>query len=749
MRKGIRLQLVSITLVMTILSCNVLDRAAEAIIDEGSVSETTDIPEDQTEEQPDSEAPDIDVDVDDVERLAQFSLYQQVDVRLPDMYTGYDLPLEEDDITNLGSYELSSSQLALLQQNGFVVAQPVPGQYQEFYQLYESTRYRNLPVFITTDSVLHIYHLLFDKLLRDLETRKFIPLLEALTQGMIEQCEAHLAGLQGTDLQIQAERNLAVFAVAARLLEMDYSPPDSIQALVNAEYDLIMAHEGAEISPVWDREDLPFNEKLIEDYTQYIPRGHYTRSEELEKYFRTMMYFGRMTYRLKDTFETQRALLISRAMSEGSVEGTQLSQLWQDIYEPTVFLVGKADDLSYFEYADLSDDIFGSDSALTAYADDGLMAAFMEASEILPPPQINSMWVWIWEDEEQATKGFRFMGQRFTIDAYVFEQMIWREVGTIDNPRGLPTALDFFAAQGSDEALSILESMGETEYLNFDTQMEEVQGQLDVLDIDTWTENIYWSWLYSLKPVFAEKGDQYPEFMRTQAWLRKDLQTALGSYTELKHDTILYAKQVMAEMGGGAPEEQPRGYVEPNPEAYARLSALAEMTRSGLQERGLLDEMMMSNLGNLIDMLNFLKDVSEKELFQEALTQAEYDRIHFFGGELEFLTYAAADCESEDALMGSCRDLEDQKAALVADIATGLSDMGEGLYVLEEAIGEPAPIYVVIPDEPFRIGTGAVFSYYEFVNPAEERMTDEEWQELVEQGNQGPQPTWTELFIAQ
>ena len=66
----------------------------------------------------------------------------------------------------------------------------------------------------------------------------------------------------------------------------------------------------------------------------------------------------------------------------------------------------------------------------------------------------------------------------------------------------------------------------------------------------------------------------------------------------------------------------------------------------------------------------------------------------------------------------------------------------------EEAIGEPAPIYVVIPDEPFRLATGAVFSYYEFVNPSEERMTDEEWQELVEQGSQGPQPTWTELFIA-
>ncbi len=44
------------------------------------------------------------------------------------------------------------------------------------------------------------------------------------------------------------------------------------------------------------------------------------------------------------------------------------------------------------------------------------------------------MWVWIWEDQEQVTKGFRFMGQRFTLDAYVFGQVIWRKVGTTEQP---------------------------------------------------------------------------------------------------------------------------------------------------------------------------------------------------------------------------------------------------------------------------------------------------------------------------
>lgn len=740
-----RIRLVSLGLVFSILACSLIE-SSPFVESEPSQPQETEISSGDADTE---SLPDVEVDTEGVQRLAQFGTFQPDEIRLPETFTGYSLPLERGNLTNLDGAELSEAQIALLEEYGFVVAEPEPGQYQEFYQLYESMRYRDIPMFITTDSVLHVYHLLFDKLLRDLETRKFIPVLEDLTMGMIEGCEAQLQEVQGTDLQFAAERNLAVFAVAARLLDMDYEAPESVQALVQAEYDLIMAHEGAEVSPIWDRDDLEPTEKLIEDYTQYIPRGHYTRSEALERYFRTMMYMGRMTYRLRDPVETQRALLLTRIMtSNTSPSGAGIADLWQSIYEPTVFLVGKADDLSYFEYADLSDRVFGAGAPISSFGDPRLLDAFMEASEELPPPQINSMWVWIWEDEDQATKGFRFMGQRFTIDAYVFEQMIWREVGTLDNPRGLPKALDFFAAQGSDEALALLEEMGENEYENFDSQMSEIRGQLAALDEDTWTENVYWSWLYALKPVFAEKGEQFPEFMRTQAWLRKDLQTALGSYTELKHDTILYAKQVMAEMGGGAPPEIPRGYVEPNPEAYARLAALAEMTRTGLEERGLLDELMATYLLNLEELLDFLKTVSEKELFQEPLTEAEYTRINYYGGELEFLTYAAADCESEDEGTGACRDLEDQKAALVADIATGLSDQGQGLYVLEEAIGEPAPIYVVPPDEPRRITVGAVFTYYEFVNPADERMTDEDWQALVEAGSQGPQPAWTEIFTA-
>ncbi len=675
-----------------------------------------------------------------------FASYHEIAAKLPQTFGGggYTLPIDLNQVGNLAAMDMTDAQRTLLAQNGFAVAAPVAGQFREFYQIYEQWRYSDTPVFITTDSVFHIYHLLFDKMLRDLETDHFIVDLKSLTSALLTASSQQYQALLGTTLEEPARRNVAYFAVASQLLGLPDPVPAEVTDLVNAELALIIAAGGFSVSPIWDRPDLPDDQKLMEDYSQYVPRGHYTRSEDLKMYFKAMMWYGRLTFRLNDDFETRRALLVTQSVrSAATSDGTPALSLWENIYEPTVFIVGKADDLGYLEYGALSDKIFGKDPGLAKFADASLFAQFKQATETLPPPQVNSMWVWIWQDQATVTKGFRFMGQRFTLDAYVFGQVIWRKVGTLENPRGLPKALDFFAAMGSNEAYSILDDMGDTHFANFDTQMTKVKTEISALGNDSWTQNLYWAWLYSFQPLIAPKGSAYPPFMQTEAWTRKDLQTALGSWTELKHDTILYAKQVMAEMGGGGENvAPPHGYVEPNPEAYARLLALAQMTYDGLDARSLLSDLTRSNLENLISELTFLKNISERELAGEAITDDEYWHIQYWGGILEQFTLAAADTTD-----GMSRDLSDQKAALVADVATGLDPNGS-LAALEEGVGQPTMIYVVLPDSPWRVAAGAVYSYYEFTVPPSGRMTDEAWQALVETGKNPPQPDWTQMFIA-
>jgi len=545
--------------------------------------------------------------------------------------------------------------------------------------------------------------------------------------------------------------------VAAALIDPAKPTPPEVADLVQAELALIEAHEGMSGSPIFSVDcpatcdpcdtnpppecrDQPC---LCEDYSQYVPRGHYTRSEQLQRYFRTMMWYGRINMRLQKPEETRMALLITYILRNTSVGGQPAADVWARVYDPTVFIVGKSDDLGFHEYGVLWDSIYGPNAPVDDLADDAKLEAFIQAARQLPPPQINSMWVYIWEDEEQVTQGFRFMGQRFVLDAYIFEQLVWREVGVIGNERWLPKGLDVMAALGSEEAYAILDEMGETAYARYPEQMAKVRTEISGLQMDSWTQNLYWNWLYAFQPLLAPKGDQYPAFMQTQAWTRKDIHTALGSWTELKHDTILYAKQVMAELGGGPPPEPPHGWVEPNPEAYARLLALARMTRDGLQSRGLLTVNTATNLDRLDSLLSFLLDVSQRELAGETLTTADYERIKFYGGELEAITLAAADPEE-----GEGRPFfdEDDQAALVADVATDPNGQA-----LEEAIGRVFEIYVVVPDGlgGIHLARGGVYSYYEFPWPMSDRLTDESWRAMLEAGNVPDRPAWTESFISE
>jgi hypothetical protein len=674
---------------------------------------------------------------------AGFSKYQEQSVSLPAKFSGdYTLPLDLTQIPNLGDFSLSSGQQTALKNNGFVVVPPSndPNKiYTEFYQAYESVRYEETPVFVTTDSIYHVYHLVFDKMLRDLERDSFIPAIKELTTTMVAATTTQYQSLKGTSLEDAALRNVAFFTIAASLLNTGDAVLPEAKPYVDAELALIDAHAGTDVSPLWKTDGQASDEQLIEDYSQYIPRGHYTLSPELEAYFKAMMWYGRLTYRLKDPFETQRALLLTQAVRTAtSSKGNSALTLWHEIYDPTVFIVGKADDLGIDEYGKISDAVFGANPDIKTFGDDSKVQSFIDTARKLPAPQVNSMWVWIWQDRNDVTQGFRFMGQRFTLDEYVFGQVMWRFVGTDTKPRDLPKALDFFAATGSDQALKLLDQMGENKYANYDTQMTKVKGEVSKLGLDSWTQNLYWSWLYALQPITAVKGLEYPLFMQTDAWKNKDLQTALGSWTELKHDTILYSKQVMAEMGGGGADTPPKGYVEPNPEAYARMLALAQMTESGLAARNILGDTTKGNLDNLIDELTFLTDISQKELNHGTISSDDYWKIQYYGGWLEALTIASADTQSADQERSY---LDDQKSAVVADVATGVG------RVLEEGDGYPTLIYVVTPDQPYRVAIGAVYTYYEFTVTPDKRLTDDDWRNLLVTSDAPAQPDWTSNFI--
>lgn len=610
-----------------------------------------------------------------------------------------------------------------------------PSTDDQIYDVYKNLKDAGMPAFVTTDTALHTYHILFDYILRMLEVGHFSPDIIELSHLMFDESVTQMSSSTGL-IQAAALKDAAFFAVALTLLGETPDVPAQAKDMVQGELSQINAHQGLADSPIFGYQ---------EDYSQYVPRGHYTRNDTLKKYFMAMMWYGRMSFHLKikddpdrSKEQTRMAILVTLALKSRAFD------LWKGIYEPTVFFVGETDDLNIYDYNQLLLDVYGDKVQLSDLADDVKLQDFMDKALKLKEPKILSTDL-LDTDYDQTgmdyTKGLRFMGQRFIPDSYMFQELVYDKVGTLQDPRLFPMGLDVMAVLGSARAYDILDKVyDETHYANYNKQFNSLKQQFAALKEDTWTENLYWCWLYCLMALLNEKGDGYPTFMKKQAWTDKELNSALGSWTELRHDTILYAKQSYTMRASAVmPQGNAQGYVEPNPELYGRLASLTAMTIDGLKSRSLLDDTFADRLSTLKGLLISLKSISEKELVGTALSDDDYSLIRNYGSSLEnILTFPP---DVKDAITNDT----DNKMAVVADVHTDVNTE----KVLEEGVGSPYHIYVIVQiDGKPVITEGAAFSYYEFKQAMSDRLTDEAWQDMLKNGSEPAAPEWTKSFLS-
>ncbi|MDR0424366.1 MAG: DUF3160 domain-containing protein [Clostridiales Family XIII bacterium] len=666
------------------------------------------------------------------------------------------LPGERDWNTMFGYWhshnELSDAAIGLIEQNGFAVSDRYS--YEEFFQIYEANRYEYVPNFITADSATHTFHLMFDYVLKDLEQNRLHGILTQLSDRMADASYAQYRELNGTPFEAAALRNTAFFSVGSRLLGGNFAVPAEAADAVERELALIEAHAGIEASPVINLgSDIESPDAYMADYTQYITRSHYNQTEQLAGYFKAMMWYGQMTFRSNSGDEVRSALLQTSALA-----GSELAALWANIFEPTNFFVGDCDDITYRQYTEALKGLYGEGMGLSEIRDESKFEDALALVRQIEPPLINSVPIYETQDRDSAITGYRFMGQRFTADAYIFQNLISRAV----EGRMLPNSLDIPAAFGSEAALGLLADDAAA-YADYPRQMEKLREETRAIPQSLWTSNLYWSWLYMLLPYTDEAaGEGYPMFMRNPAWALKELNSFQGSWTELKHDTLLYAKAAMAEMGDGGDTPEPpddRGYVEPNPVVFGRLAALVQQTMTGLKDRDMLTAEAGEALGVLHGLSSRLAGIAEKELADMPLSDSDYEFIRTYGGELEHIWDTAKQYElSQTVDMFSGEKLSDDMYVLhtirgeylrehpcgvIADVATDPNG-----WALEEATGFAKTIFVVFPrDGELVLGSGSVFSQYEFTVPINERITDEQWHERMN-GNDLPElAEWKRSFM--
>ena len=616
--------------------------------------------------------------------------------------------------------EFTGTEYDLLSKNGFVV---LPTDQNQLFHIYENNDYLGIPSFMTVDAVLQLYNLYFDMSLREIETNFLSKKLEILLDELIKELVAIQKNSQNKNIQSAIDFDLAYLAVGQHFIK-------GKQVEIYGRHKTLALQEIAACEEHSGFANSTLLNKMI-DYSLFIPRGHYTRNETLKKYFLSMSWIGIAGIDLEKEIKILAGILLAHVLYTKSVNGQLLIDLWKEIYEPTVFYVGLSDDIGPAEMKKAMNVIYADLKDVDQYDN---RQKLLEIPTKLTGPQIAGHGSW-----GTQKKQFRLMGQRFIPDSYVFDKLT-------SDKRRMPNSLDIMAAMGNEKAYKLMMTKLRDSWKSmpdYPKIVNEFKAEYSKRTEKEWKQNLYYNWLYNLRALFdARDNSNLPFFMTTEGWEVKTLNTSLASWSELRHNTILYSKQsIVAECGGGSDDgtdvwvpEPPKGYVEPNIEFYKRMIDLMNYTSGGLAERKMLNRTLEYTSKSFVDMLTFLKNVSEKEINKEALTLKEYEQIQKLGSLLDNLTLSVLTDEYApwDQVEGP-----DKNMPVIADVHT--SDA----RVLEVGVGKAHEIYVVVEIEgKLKLTRGAIFSFYEFSWPSSNRLTDESWQDMLEHGAEPEQPEW-------
>jgi hypothetical protein len=598
----------------------------------------------------------------------------------------YDDPL--GDVANLWMYSYSASQKTKMQQNQLLF---LDAKFDQIYKLYDSERYScgqvdpnrpARPYLVTSDAVLETFYAAFAALYDAMEHSELARTLKEFSRRGMEFAKEKNAP---KDVIALFETGLALLDPAAKL---------TISSNAKIETDRVETASGSYSSL--------FGEAL--NYNDFFIRGKYERDTAMQGYFRSIRWYQAFSLNLDSLKDRENAAEIIAVANSPKVR-----PLLQKIYDIYRDMVGES---RYYNPLNLK-------------------GASLDGNR----PMIRSELPWI-----EGVHYFRLLPSIYTLDAHIFDELVQHS----DRPntvggRLLPKGLDVMAGLGSDEAFKILiNELHEGQHANYEKKLTNVRDKIRQFPLSAWNANLYQDWLYALQALVKEPDGESPSFAKTSAWKRKQLNAALGSWVNLRYETIAVVEQISAECGEGGYEQlnigKPKGYVEPNPEFFHRLDEGFAKINAQL-ERAIADSALkiaaLAKVSEYREHIQSLEMMAKKELTGEELTDEEYNEILEIGGVIEHFIL----------IMGSLNGNEDEHAVKNPDPIMKIVDVqkdpfGNRLY---EALGYADEINVAVPFYGRRqIVKGPVYSYYEFIS--NENLDSKKWRKMSNQTH----PSWIE-----
>jgi hypothetical protein len=650
----------------------------------------------------------------------------------------------------LYDFRMNAGELAYFKTNGFVVSERMgaASPVEMFYRIYQ----RDLPVYVSADAVLQAWHHSYDAMLEQLETVYLAPALNQILAGMADQIPAGqrqygdgpLAdSVKDADYFLAVARSLLAGGPVKTKLDQDERVAKTLRACDSLQLMLF---------PLFGRERRT-------DFSQFKPRGHYEKSPQLRQYFRAMMWCGRIDLRVagypgnSSTRELGAALVLHDLLNRADK-----FEAWQQFDRVIQTFVGETDSMTFAQFGDVL-----SKSKIKSPADVNNLAALTALQEDILACKAGLQQITgdVYMSRETLPRSFTVLGQKLVLDSWVTSKNVYDEITWNGRKvmRRIPSCLDVaFATLGNNqivpELTARINNTGGRDFrdgLPYQHNLAATRQVIDRLAPSAWQQNLYMHWLGSLRELSTPTTDpKYPESMRTRAWAMKSLNTQLASWTQLRHDTILYAKQSYSKDVCF----YPAGYVEPVPAFWARLQKMAVHGAQLLEktlypkEQEYLHKTQTGFLRNFAAKMDTLKGIAEKELAQKDLSKEETQFLESLiqlnrgcGGPPEYSGWYPG-------LFYGRREDSNKWDALVADVHTDPPSAGDPGCVLHQGVGNVDLLIVAIANGKDRmVYAGPVMSHFEFEMPGVTRKSDSEWRKDLKAGKTPPRPEWTRSYL--
>ena len=478
----------------------------------------------------------------------------------------------------------SVAELRLLK-NGFMVT------HRTFHQVFEPYINTDTPVFITTDTVLNAFHVLWRESLYRVESLNIDRLTLTLKwiwsqiepdedphrspesdnssvtprHKTVETTDARLR--QFLDMR-QAARQRARLTIAVALYLMDNTAlqlSGQLKKKVEIETERILRAEGDEV-PVWSKRNaLP---RSTFDYTSYQPPGFYKLSDNLSRYYKAVKWLQNVPFRVAEDDELLAILILGQTLNVANqmIDGSRLdARTFFSCYRE---LAGWENRWDLLVAAQIVRDRPGNLDTVRRY-----LATVPSAAADETPP---------YQPVQPSRKGSKWSDQtRFHVLAppVAPDPLLFQTTGAIDESKHWPSGLEIMAVLGSQLAEQrLLALLPENQKDSLLQALKEAAPWFK-------GKTLYHQYLYCLAALLDEPEPDVPFFMVSDPWLYKNINTALAGWTQFRGHWSISSQQD-APLAVAADVIRPQGLVEPAPEFYARFDELVVRSMSVLERCG-------------------------------------------------------------------------------------------------------------------------------------------------------------------